>query len=88
MDITAVALPPDIEALVELLARQVHTTWARQRLQDGWRLGPRMNDARKEHPSLVPYDELPESEKQYDRNTAIATLKSIIALGYRIEKSG
>ena len=35
---------------------------------------------------LVPYDELPESEKEYDRNTAIETLKLIIKLGYKITR--
>jgi hypothetical protein len=81
-----VKLTDDILELTELLARNAHDVWARQRLADGWRHGPQRDDARKEHPSLVPYEELSESEKEYDRSTALETLKAMIAMGYRVEK--
>jgi hypothetical protein len=55
-------------------------------MADGWRYGARRDDAKKEHPSLVPYEELSEKEKEYDRRTAIETLKTIVALGYRIDR--
>jgi hypothetical protein len=61
--------------------------WARLRFAQGWRWGPERSDTKKEHPSLVPYEALPESEKQADRDTAIGTLKAILALGYRVEKA-
>jgi hypothetical protein len=79
-----VELTPEIRDLTELLAKNTHDIWARQRLSDGWRYGPRRDDALKEHPCLVPYEELSETEKQYDRNTALETLKMIMALGYRL----
>ncbi|HJT75799.1 MAG TPA: RyR domain-containing protein, partial [Gemmataceae bacterium] len=63
-----------------------HDVWARQRLADGWRHGPRRDDARKEHPCLVPYDELPDAEKQYDRNAAVQVLRAVHALGYQITR--
>jgi hypothetical protein len=85
-DTSDVVLPGPIRDLTELLARNTHENWARQRIADGWKHGPRRDDARKEHPSLVPYEELPESEKEYDRRTAMETVKTILALGYRIEK--
>ena len=85
IDTTGVKLSDDIVELTELLAKNAHDIWARQRMAEGWRYGPERNDARKEHPSLLPYEELTESEKEYDRNAAIQTLKAIIALGYRIE---
>ena len=78
-------LSPEIEKLGERLAEHVHDVWARQRLNDGWTWGPARDDAQKQHPCLVPYAELPESEKQYDRVVAFGTLKAIIALGYQIE---
>lgn len=87
LDTSSIELPGDILELSEQLARNTHETWARQRLKDGWRYGPERDDARKEHPCLVPYDDLPESEKQYDRNTALETLKTIMSLGYRLESS-
>jgi hypothetical protein len=81
-----VTLSQEIRDLTERLAENAHDIWARQRLQDGWKHGPKRDDANKEHPCLVPYDQLPEAEKEYDRKTAMETLKAIIALGYRIEK--
>jgi RyR domain-containing protein len=86
IDTTNVTLPDEILALTEELARNTHDTWARQRLADGWRYGPARDDARKETPCLVPYDRLPESEKVYDRSTALQALKLVVALGYRIER--
>ncbi|HEX8137972.1 MAG TPA: TRAFs-binding domain-containing protein [Pyrinomonadaceae bacterium] len=85
LDTERVTLPPEIIELTEQLARNAHENWARKRLADGWRYGPRRDDARKEHPGLVPYDELSEEEKQYDRTTALETLKAILLLGYRLD---
>jgi hypothetical protein len=85
-DTSHIALTPEILKLTEELARNAHDIWAQQRIQEGWKHGLRRDDAGKEHPCLVPYEDLPDSEKQYDRNAALATLKAIVALGYRIEK--
>ena len=87
IDTSQVELDGEILELTERLAKNTHDVWAKQRLDDGWRRGPRRDDAKKEHPSLVAYEELPEREKEYDRNTAIQTLKAMFALGYRIEKA-
>ena len=84
---SGVRLPQSLEALGELLAKNAHDVWARQRLAERWRYGLTRDDDRKEHPDLVPYEQLSESEKQYDRGTAMETLKAIIALGYRIEQA-
>jgi RyR domain-containing protein len=85
-DTSNVRVPPEIAGLTELLAKNAHENWARQRMEDGWRWGPRRDDAKKEHPSLVAYEELSEEEKRYDRRTAMETIKAILALGYRIVK--
>lgn len=85
IDTSGVELSPEITELIERLAEHNHDVWARQRITDGWRYGPQRNDDRKEHPCLAPYEELPESEKEYDRQTAREVLKAIVALGYRIE---
>jgi len=86
IDTTRIKLTEDIRELTELLARNTHDVWARQRMGDGWRYGSERHDGRKEHPSLVPYEDLSEGEKEYDRQTALETLKAVIALGYRVEK--
>jgi RyR domain len=85
LETRGVELPAEIAPLVERLAEHNHDIWARQRLADGWTLGPQRDDARKKHPCLVPYSQLPESEKAYDRNAALETLKAIITLGYAIQ---
>ncbi len=81
-----ITLPDDLLRLTEKLAENAHDHWALQRLGDGWTHGAERNDPQKKHPCLIPYDQLPNSEKEYDRNAAMETLKAIIALGYRIEK--
>jgi hypothetical protein len=87
IDTSEVELPRDILELTEQLAKNAHDIYARQRLAEGWRYGLRRGDALKVNPTLVPYEELPDSEKEYDRQAAMETLKAIIALGYRIEKA-
>ena len=79
-----VTLPPELDALVEELAENNHDHWARQRIEAGWIYGPQRDDARKTHPDLVPYGDLPEGEKEYDRTSVLATLKVILTLGYQI----
>ena len=86
IDTSRVELPKGIEELLERLAKNGHEVWAEQRVKDGWRYGFRRDDAHKKHPDLVPYEELPESERVYDRRVAAETLKVIAALGYRISK--
>ncbi len=86
-DTSTVELPPELTELIESLAKNIHENWAEQRMQEGWRYGPKRDDEKKEHPGIVPYEELSESEKEYDRNTAKHTLKTIFLLGYKIEKN-
>ena len=86
IDTSGVALTEDLARLTELLAENAHDIWAQQRLSDGWRFGPKRDDARKEHPCMIPYCDLPDSEKEYDRKMAMETLKLIQALGYQIVK--
>jgi len=88
IDTSSIELSEDILKLTELLARNVHENWALRRLAEGWTYGAERNDLRKETPVLVPYEDLPEMEKEYDRKTALETLKMIMALGYNIVKNG
>ena len=68
------------------MSRSNHDTWSLHRLEEGWTYGPNRDDSKKENPCLVPYEELPEKEKDYDRNTSGETLKSIYKLGFVITK--
>ena len=81
-----VTLESDLEELIEKLAQNNHDHWAIKRMEEGWRYGPKRDDGKKEHPDLVPYGQLPESEKEYDRKTVVEALKAILALGYDVRK--
>lgn len=85
-DTSDVQLPAELLELTELIASNVHDTWAVGRISEGWTWGEVKDPSKKTTPLLVPYDELPESEKAYDRNTALETLKLIEKLGYTIKK--
>lgn len=87
IDTSDIKLHDDLIELTELLAKNTHEIWAKQRIEEGWRYGKERNDERKEHPGLVLYEELTESEKEYDRNTAMETLKVIVELGFEIKKT-
>ena len=80
-------LPDELLALTEQIAENVHDVWALSRLQEGWTYGESRDSIAKTTPCLVPYNELPEEEKAYDRNTALETLRLITKLGYQIAKS-
>lgn len=85
-DTSGIALSEELLELTEKIAENVHETWAAGRIAEGWIYGPQRDDAKKQTPCLVPYEQLSESEKDYDRKTALETLKMIIALGYTVEK--
>lgn len=84
IDTSDVALPDNLMSLAEELAKNVHEVWAKSRMEQGWTFGEDRNDENKKHPCLVPYEELSEEEKDYDRNTSQETLKLIVKLGYSI----
>jgi ryanodine receptor 2 len=86
MDTEDIRLPEELNTLIEQMAKNVHEVWAKSRIDEGWVYGPERSDELKQHPCLVPYEELPEIEKEYDRNTAIGTLKLVSKLGFKISK--
>jgi class 3 adenylate cyclase/tetratricopeptide (TPR) repeat protein len=85
LDVSGVNISRDILELTELLARNAHENWAKRRFAEGWQLGRERSDTRKEHPALIPYDELSEAEKEYDRQTVLEAIKTLLALGYAIQ---
>ncbi|MGW1957213.1 RyR domain-containing protein [Streptomyces sp. NPDC001920] len=84
VDTSGIRLAPELLALIEHLAQNAHDRWALRRLEEGWRHGPARDDDKRTHPLLVPYADLPESEKEYDRDLAMETIKVVLGLGYRI----
>lgn len=86
IDTIDIKLPKELELLVEKMSKNVHEVWAETRIKQGWKYGEQRNDELKTHPCLIPYEELSEEEREYDRNTSIGTLKLIMKLGFKISK--
>ncbi len=86
IDTEDIEIPEDLKRLVEEMAKNVHEVWAQTRIEQGWTYGAERNDELKQHPCLVPYEDLSEEEKEYDRNTSVETLKLILKLGFKISR--
>lgn len=86
VDTSDVVLPEELNTLAEALAKNVHEVWADGRIEQGWSYGDERNDQTKQHPCLIPYEELSEQERDFDRRTAQGTLKLIVKLGFKIVK--
>lgn len=82
-----VVLPEELDVLAEEIAKNVHEVWSEGRMKDGWTYGEERDDTKKRHPCLVPYENLTETEKEYDRNTSQETLKLIMKLGFKIVRA-
>lgn len=76
----------DLNELWEAIAENLHDVWAKQRMKEGWTYGSERNDSLKQHPDIVPYCSLKDSEKEYDRLMAQNTLKLVKKLGFVIKK--
>ena len=87
MRLSDVVLPDSLRDLTEAIAENAHDCWAKARMDQGWTYGPERNDLLKQHPDLVPYAYLTEEEKEYDRLTALNSIKLVIKLGYSINKT-
>ena len=86
IDTSDITLPESLGALTEKLAENTHEVWAAGRIKEGWTYGEERNSEKKTTPCLVPYSELPEGEKEYDRNTAMESIKLMIKLGYEVKE--
>lgn len=87
LDTSKIKLSDELMGLAELFAENAHEVWARDRIAAGWSFGPVRDDVKKTHPCLVPYKELPENEKHYDREVALETIRTLISLGYKKEET-
>ena len=86
IDTAHILLPDDITELLERIAENTHEVWSQQRMKEGWTYGSSRSDTDRKHPCLLPYDELPETEKVYDRIISENVLKVVYALGYEIKR--
>lgn len=86
IDLSDVELPAELCELREAIAENAHEVWAQNRWREGWRYGPRRDDELRQSPDMVPYSQLTEGEKSYDREMAMNTIKLLTKLGYDIVK--
>ena len=86
IDLSGVELSDELNELREAIAENAHNVWAYERQAQGWSYGPTRDDVKKQTPCMVPYSELPDSEKLFDRQMAMNTLKLVQKLGYDIVK--
>jgi hypothetical protein len=87
LNTSEIILPEELVKLTEFLSSNVHELWSQEKMAEGWEFGEVHDNASKKTPNLVPYEMLPDHMKEYDRKTALGTLKLIIALGYQISKN-
>lgn len=86
IDLSDINLPQELDELREAIAENIHEVWSAGRIKEGWSYGPERDDKHKKHPDLIPYSQLPDGEKEYDRETAMNTIKLVIKLGYDLVK--
>ena len=70
--------------LVEKLAINEHETWASEMQNKGWSYGEVVNEIEKKTPYLVPFEQLPNENKEWNREVASEAIKNILKLGYTI----
>lgn len=87
IDLSNVEISDDLIELREAIAENAHEVWAYNRKQEGWTYGPERDDVRKLHPDMIAYNKLPESEKLYDREMAMNTIKLLKKLGWELRKA-
>lgn len=86
IDLSDVLLDDDLLELTEAIAENTHEVWASERKKEGWTYGPQRDDHKKQNPDMVPYSDLPESEKEYDRKTAFDALRLAKKLGFSVSR--
>jgi len=71
-------LSSEIQELIEKLAENAHDIWAEGKIRNGWEFGEELDKDTKKHPNLVPYSELSEQDKDYDREMVIGTISYLV----------
>lgn len=86
IDVSDIDLDEDLMELSEAIAENAHEIWADKRYKEGWRYGPQRDDVLLQHPDMIPYSELTEGEKYYDRDMALNTIRLVRKLGFNITR--
>ncbi|TRY83564.1 hypothetical protein DNTS_016272, partial [Danionella cerebrum] len=84
VDTSQVVLPPHLEKVRDRLAENTHELWATNKIEQGWCYGKMRDDNKRQHPCLVDFYKLPETERNYNLQMSTETLKTLLALGCHV----
>jgi voltage-gated potassium channel Kch len=77
------------ESEVETMAEMEHERWCLEKSHQGWKYAPGSQDpTTKCHPALVPWDELPEADKEKNRTAARELPTFLARVGYKVKPLG
>ncbi|KAK7907584.1 hypothetical protein WMY93_016196 [Mugilogobius chulae] len=87
IDTTQVVLPPLLDNVRDKLAENIHELWAMNKIELGWTYGKVRDDNKRQHPCLVDFSKLPETERNYNLQMSSETLKTLLALGCHVAQT-
>ncbi|XP_053365921.1 ryanodine receptor 2 [Clarias gariepinus] len=87
LDTSNVTVPEGLEYVVNKYAEHTHEKWSLEKFANGWVHGEQMCESSKVHPLLKPYRALSERDKENYRAAIKETVKSMLVLGWTIERS-
>ncbi|KAI2654040.1 Ryanodine receptor 2 [Labeo rohita] len=84
VDTSQIVMPPHLEKVRDRLAENIHELWGMNKIELGWSYGKIREDNKRQHPCLVDFSKLPETERNYNLQMSTETLKTLLALGCHV----
>ncbi|XP_059411475.1 ryanodine receptor 3 isoform X2 [Carassius carassius] len=84
VDTSQIGMPPHLEKVRDRLAENIHELWGTNKIELGWSYGKIREDNKRQHPCLVDFSKLPETERNYNLQMSTETLKTLLALGCHV----
>ncbi|XP_040017275.2 ryanodine receptor 3 isoform X5 [Gasterosteus aculeatus] len=84
VDTSQIVLPPHLDNVRDKLAENIHELWGMNKIELGWTFGKVRDDNKRQHPCLVDFGKLPETERNYNVQMSSETLKTLLALGCHV----
>ncbi|XP_056873644.1 ryanodine receptor 3 isoform X3 [Takifugu flavidus] len=84
VDTSQVVLPTHLDNVRDKLAENIHELWGMNKIELGWTYGKIRDDNKRQHPCLVDFVKLPETERNYNLQMSSETLKTLLALGCHV----
>ncbi|XP_074541844.1 ryanodine receptor 3 isoform X10 [Halichoeres trimaculatus] len=84
VDTSQIVLPPHLDNVRDKLAENIHELWGMNKIELGWTYGKVRDDNKRQHPCLVDFAKLPETERNYNVQMSSETLKTLLALGCHV----